>query len=210
MEVSSAPDLRGIGRGETGRGQGVRSVAAFDSASNAELDDAMCQMAALEAVARSQKLAPIRELDAREALREDGAKSMVEWLVLRLTISWRSATELVEVATRTTELLVITEAASRGEISSDQQVVLSRLASAASDAMWAKAAAGLSVRQLEVAARRQAITTKGPPGHHDQGRVGGGKPPSGASYALERGSRFASLTRAAVSWSPTHRRSGPR
>jgi hypothetical protein len=56
---------------------------------------------------------------------------------------------------------VITEAASRGEISSDQQVVLSRLASAASDAMWAKAAAGLSVRQLEVAVRRQAITTKG-------------------------------------------------
>jgi hypothetical protein len=63
-----------------------------------ELVDAITQLHGLSNAARYQLMKLCVAYDARELWREDGAASMAEWLCMRLSLSLKSARELVEIA----------------------------------------------------------------------------------------------------------------
>src|SRR5215471_16341692 len=103
-------------------------VGELGDCSTDELADAMHQLAALVNSAQSQLLQLVAHYDGREAWREDGCTSMVNWLVARCGVAHRTAAEWVRVAHCLEDLPAIATAFSEAKVSFDQLAPLTRLA----------------------------------------------------------------------------------
>ena len=91
----------------------------------------------------------IVDYDTRQAWKEDGACSMVDWLCFRRSYAHRTSSELVRVAHALKALPAIRASFADGRLSWDKVLVLTQVADTDSDAAWAGEAEQLSVAQLE-------------------------------------------------------------
>jgi hypothetical protein len=129
-------------------------VGVLEGCSTAELTDGIDQLHALIGATHAQLLGLVADYDRREAWREDGATSMAAWLVARLGIAHRQATEWVRVARSLEELPAIAASYSDARLSFDQLAPLTKLASTDTDQAMAEQAPACTAAQLEAAARR--------------------------------------------------------
>jgi Domain of unknown function (DUF222)/HNH endonuclease len=126
-----------------------------------ELAEAICQLHAAEMAVHLRLLDLVRRYDTGGLWKEDGASSMVEWLMSRLSIGRQSASEWVRVASVLPELPAIRATAESGRLSWDQLAPLTKAASRETDEALATEAPGWSAAQVrEVAARRAAPTVR--------------------------------------------------
>ena len=118
-----------------------------------ELADAIGQLSALEAAVQHERLRLVAAYDAKEAWRADGALSMEDWLVARLSIARQTAIEWVRVARAMSSCPATVSAFADGRLSWDQLRPATRLAVHDGDELVAEAAPAMSVAQLDRAAR---------------------------------------------------------
>ncbi|HEY1633916.1 MAG TPA: DUF222 domain-containing protein, partial [Acidimicrobiales bacterium] len=129
-------------------------VGVLEGCSTAEVADGIDQLHALTSATHAQLLRLVADYDRREAWREDGATSMAAWLVARLGIAHRHATEWVRVARRLEELPAIAASYSEARLSFDQLAPLTKLAGPETEQAMAEQAPACTAAQLEAAARR--------------------------------------------------------
>ena len=104
---------------------------------------------AIENAIRVKRLEWVVEYDERQAWKEDGVCSMVDWLCFRRGCSRSTAREDVRVAHALRDLPYVKNAAVEGRLSWDKVVLITRVADADSDNAWAREAEGISVAELE-------------------------------------------------------------
>jgi hypothetical protein len=119
-----------------------------------EIEHALGQFSGLQSAAQAQILALIREVDARQSWMSDGARSLAEWVGLRLGVRSETAGLLVRVARRLADLPKLSEALSSGGLSLDRADVLARVATAETEEGLIREARGLSNHALDRMARR--------------------------------------------------------
>lgn len=121
----------------------------FDATPPHEVMEVVGQMHAVRCAADAQLLAAVGSLRASEAWRDDGCRSLADWLVQRLGLLHRTAAELVFVAERLRDLPALAAAFAEGRLSWDQLRFAVVLATPETQAAVAAEAAGRSARELE-------------------------------------------------------------
>lgn len=101
------------------------------------------------AAAQRHLLSAIAEYDRRGEWRDDGSRSMADWVAARLTVSPRTAREYVRVAKALSGLPMLAAAFGRGELSFDQVAALSHIAEPDTEAELIDEAQQLGFHQLE-------------------------------------------------------------
>ncbi len=125
----------------------------FSQCPGEELAETIGQLAALESAVHRTLLAAIAAFDRTEAWEADGATSVTAWLTGMLNVSWRTATEWVQMAALA-NLPAIASAYAEGRLSLDQVKALVSFATTDDDAELAEAATGWSAAQTVAVARR--------------------------------------------------------
>ena len=122
-----------------------------------EFSEAISQLHAAEAAVHRQLLDLIRRFDESRLWTDDGAATMAQWLVARLAISPKTASDWVEVAAALPNLPSIASLAAEGRLSWDQLAPLTRLATSETDESLAASAPGWTAAQIhDLAARARA------------------------------------------------------
>jgi hypothetical protein len=96
--------------------------------------------------------------DATGAWKDDGATSLANWLVARLGVSYRSATEWVDTARALPELPALSEAFAEGRLPVESVVAAAALASPDSDDRLTEEALRLPAEVLKNQLRREQAT----------------------------------------------------
>ena len=135
-------------------GEEPRSVDRQSGSTSDDLSEAITQLHAAEVVTRRQLLEHIATFDEQEKWREDFCRSMADWLVARLSISYRTAAEWVRVARALRGLPAIDEVVSEGRLSWDQLAPLTEVATETTDQVLSRAAPGWSAAETKDLARR--------------------------------------------------------
>lgn len=110
---------------------------------------------AIENTIRLTLLEQIVEYDRREAWREDGARSMSDWLTFRHGYAASFSYELVRIGWALVALPQIKSAFGDGRLSWDKLALVTTVATAEDDASWASASIGVSVATLARWVRHQ-------------------------------------------------------
>jgi hypothetical protein len=131
----------------------------FDACATAELAETIGQLHALEAAVHRVLLAALASFDRRYGWEEDGATSAVAWLTGMLGVSWRTASDWLEVAKALEDLPATAAAYGEGRLSADQVRALVTFATPESEADLAQAAAGWSAAHTAAIARRARPVT---------------------------------------------------
>jgi len=126
-----------------------------------ERTDVIVQMEALISAARGVQLEAIAAHDTVGSWRDDGAAHMTGWLVATLGIEHRTASDLVEVATKLTELPRVASVLGEGQTSWDQVKPICRFATPDTDEAVAAAVPGRSAAELRAIARRARTVSAG-------------------------------------------------
>ena len=125
-----------------------------------------------------QMLRFVAVFDEQEKWREDFCRSMADWLVARLSISYRTAAEWVRVARALRGLPAIDEVVSEGRLSWDQLAPLTEAATETTDQVLSGAAPGWSAAETKTSPGgprpRRSPTPTRPTGH--DGSPGGTTP----------------------------------
>ena len=124
-----------------------------------QLSEAICQLHASEVVTHRRLLGYVATFDAEERWREDCAASMVDWLVVRLSVARSTASEWVRVARALEGLPAIEKVVSEGRLSWDQLAPLTRFATGATDEVLAASAPGWSAAETKGLAERARVET---------------------------------------------------
>ena len=124
-----------------------------------ELSEGISQLHAVIVAALKRLLDFVAAYDRCEAWRADGAASMVDWLVMRLSVERRTAAEWVRVAHRLDDLPAIAAALAEGRLSWDQLAPLTRFATEENDRQLAGEAPGWSANETREAAQRATAPT---------------------------------------------------
>ncbi len=135
-------------------GEEPRSVDQQSASTSDDLSEAITQLHAAEVVTHRQLLEHIATFDEQEKWREDFCRSMADWLVARLSISYRTAAEWVRVARALRGLPAIDEVVSEGRLSWDQLAPLTEVATETTDQVLSRAAPGWSAAETKDLARR--------------------------------------------------------
>ena len=114
-----------------------------------ELERQICELAAHIAAATCRWLELLVEFDDRGGWAEWGIKSCAHWLSWRCSLGLRAAREHLRVAHRLTELPLVREAFSRGELSYCKVRALTRVATPATEAGLLEIARHATGAQLE-------------------------------------------------------------
>ncbi len=96
----------------------------------------------------------IVEVDVRQSWMTDGARSLVDWVAVRLRIRHATAAQLVSVARRLQDLPVLSARFASGDLSLDQTDAISKMATADTEPGLIEEALGLSNTVLDRKARR--------------------------------------------------------
>jgi hypothetical protein len=126
----------------------------FAKQTDADVEDGLVPLHALEGAVRGQLLGFIVEYDRRETYRYDGASSMEEWLCYRLGIDKRRAADMVAVAHALQDLPILATAFESGLVSWDKLLVAIELAGIDGDAEAAATARECSLPALKLMVRR--------------------------------------------------------
>jgi hypothetical protein len=135
-------------------GEEPPSVEQQSGSTSDDLSEAITQLHAAEVVTHRQLLEHIATFDEQEKWREDFCRSMADWLVARLSISYRTAAEWVRVARALRGLPAIDEVVSEGRLSWDQLAPLTEVATETTDQVLSRAAPGWSAAETRDLARR--------------------------------------------------------
>ena len=112
---------------------------------------------AIEIAIRLKRLEWIVDYDEREAWKDDGACSMVDWLIYRRSYARDSAREHLRVAHALRDLPHVKAAALDGRLSWDKIVLITQVADAESDALWASQAEVVGVAELASWVRQHKV-----------------------------------------------------
>jgi hypothetical protein len=118
------------------------STARFDECDAQDLAQTIGQLHALVSAAHRTMVQAICAFDRQEGWREDGANSVVPWLVGMLGVSSRTAAEWADVGSKLESLPAIASAYGEGRLSWDQVASLTRFATPHDDEALAEAAHG--------------------------------------------------------------------
>lgn len=110
----------------------------LDQCSSASLEDHLINLEANIAVLRTAQAELLSELDARQIVRLDGARNVIDWVAGRLDVSHNTATKLVDI-TRTIHT------GPTPATSFDRQVATTRLARSGADTDTLERAKGLDI-----------------------------------------------------------------
>ena len=125
----------------------------FDSTSD-EIDRGFDHFGGLRAAADAELCGLIQAADVSQTWMRDGARSLADWVGVRLRVRPETAGLLVRVARRLVDLPVLSERFSRGDLSLDQVDAISRIASPDTEELLIADVLGLSNAELDRAARR--------------------------------------------------------
>jgi len=136
----------------------------WSRASSDELEQGFAHFGGLRAAADAELCSLIQWVDRSQMWMTDGARSLSEWVSLRLRIRYSTAKRLVSVARRLEELSLISSRFSAGELSLDQVESISKLASPDTEVSLVEEALGLSNHELD----RRARQTNPPTGEDER------------------------------------------
>ncbi|MEA1903900.1 MAG: DUF222 domain-containing protein [Actinomycetota bacterium] len=128
-----------------------------------EIDRGFDHFGGLHAASAAEICDLIRAADVSQVWMRDGARTLVEWVSVRLRVRAESAGLLVRVAKRLADLPVLCERFSAGDLSLDQVDALSRIATPDTEEELIGEALGLNNAQLDRLARRS-----NPPSRDDE------------------------------------------
>lgn len=111
-------------------------------------------MHALGCAAHRVLLAAAAELDAREAWRADGARSMADWLCLRLGVTRATALRWVEAARKLGELPALASAYAAGRVGFERMCALAELATPETEQELLETTEAMGTPALQLQARR--------------------------------------------------------
>ena len=126
----------------------------WETASTDEVEQALDHFAGLAAAGLAQVCGLIREVDARQSWMGDGARSLGDWVAVKLRVRHHTAVQLVGVARRLADLPVVSERFGSGGLSLDQVDAISRIATVDTETEIIDQTAGLSNATLDRTVRR--------------------------------------------------------
>ncbi|MEX0874864.1 MAG: DUF222 domain-containing protein [Actinomycetota bacterium] len=121
-----------------------------------EIEDAITQLHGMMSASLRHLLKFVEEFDRMELWRGDGATTMEHWLIMRLSVSYRTAKDWVDSARALHTLPQTAEAFGEGRLSWDQTRELTRFATPDKDEELAREAPGWSAADL----KRRAVTER--------------------------------------------------
>ncbi|MEE8405882.1 MAG: DUF222 domain-containing protein [Acidimicrobiia bacterium] len=128
-----------------------------------EIDRGFDQFGGLHAASAAELCVLIQAADVSQTWMRDGARSLSDWVSVRLGVRHETAGQLVRVARRLSDLPVLAERFASGDLSLDQVDAISRMATADTEAGLIEEALGLSNALLDRKARRA-----NPPSREDE------------------------------------------
>jgi len=119
-----------------------------------EIDRGFDQFGGLTAAGTAELCSLIQAADVAQTWMSDGARSLSDWVCVRLRVRPDTARQLVRVAKRLCDLPVLSERFASGDLSLDQVDAISRMATPDTEAGLIEEALGLSNALLDRKARR--------------------------------------------------------
>ncbi len=119
-----------------------------------EIDRGFDQFGGLRAATDAELCSLIQAADVGQSWMTDGARSLSDWVSVRLRVRPSTAQQLVSVARRLQDLPVLSARFAAGDLSLDQVDAVSRMATAETEAGLIEEASGLSNALLDRKARR--------------------------------------------------------
>jgi Domain of unknown function (DUF222)/HNH endonuclease len=126
----------------------------WGESSNDQVDEALAHFHGLSSAGLARVCDLIAEVDARQSWMTDGARSLTDWVSVRLRVRHDTARQLVCVARRLSDLPVLSERFAAGHLSLDQVDAISKMATAETEEGLIEEALGFSNTALDRAARR--------------------------------------------------------
>lgn len=133
----------------------------WSRASVDEIDRGFDHFGGLTSAGQAELCHLIQAVDAGQVWMRDGSRSLSEWVGVRLRVRSETASRLVRVAGRLTDLPVLSERFAAGDFSLDQVDAISRMATPDTEAGLVEEALGLSNAELDRRARRANPPTGG-------------------------------------------------
>ena len=116
----------------------------WGDSSNDRVDEALAHFHGLASAGLAHVCRLIVEVDARQSWMSDGARSLVDWVAVRLRLRPATAGQLVAVARRLQDLPALSARFAAGDLSLDQVDAISRMATADTEPGLIEEALGLS------------------------------------------------------------------
>ncbi len=126
----------------------------WSRATSDEIDRGFDHFGGLHSASAAELCALIQAADVAQSWMTDGARSLTDWVSVRLRVRDDTARQLVSVARRLSDLPVLNKRFASGDLSLDQVDAISRMATADTEAGLIEEALGLSNTALDRAARR--------------------------------------------------------
>lgn len=127
----------------------------WDRATNDEIDEALDRFSGLESAALARVCELIGVVDTRQSWMAYGARSLTDWVAVRLRIRHGMVVRLAGVSRRLVDLPLLAEHFAAGGLSMDQVDAISRIATPATEEELIAKAKGLTNGALERMARRE-------------------------------------------------------
>ncbi len=118
-----------------------------------EIDEGFAHFSTMRAAVDAELCRLIQAADASQVWMSDGARSLAEWVSLRLRIRFSAAKRMVAMARRLLDLPVVFSAFAEGELSWDEVDSISRVATSETEESLLREMAGLSNHELDRLAR---------------------------------------------------------
>ena len=132
----------------------------WERVSTDEIGEAMDHFAGLVSAGWGRVCELIAEVDVRQSWMADGARSLIDWVCVRLRVRHQTAVQLVGVARRLVDLPLLAEMLGSGVLSLDQVDAISRIATPDTEADVIAETSGLSIPMLYRRARRHQGVSK--------------------------------------------------
>ncbi len=126
----------------------------WERVTNDQIDETLTHFVGLTSASQARICELVREVDRRQQFLADGSRTLTDWLSARFSIRHKTARQLVSVARRLSDLPLLSERFSSGDLSLDQVDAISRMATADTEAGLIEEALGLSNALLDRKARR--------------------------------------------------------
>ena len=136
----------------------------WSRASSDEMEQGFTHFGGLYSAAAAELCSLIQSVDRSQMWMGDGARSLSEWVSLRLRIRYSTAKRLVSVTRRLEELPLVSSRFSAGDLSLDQVDAITRMASPDTEVSLVEEVLGLSNHELD----RRARHTNPPTGEDER------------------------------------------
>jgi hypothetical protein len=132
----------------------------WSRASLDEIDRGFDHFGGLTSAGQAELCSLVQAADTSQTWMRDGARTLADWVSVRLRVRHETASALVRVAIRLVDLPVLSARFSAGDLSLDQTDAISRMATPDTEEGLIGEALGLSNTALDRAARRANPPTR--------------------------------------------------